>query len=56
VDETLWPEYVQLSAELRRHLDEVTHRIITAAVHQDVSEAAETSPTGQLRPGSNGDR
>lgn len=55
VDETLWPEYEQLSAVLRRHLDEVTHRIITAAIHQDVSEAAESAPTGQLGPGSNGD-
>lgn len=56
VDETLWPEYEQLSAVLRRHLDEVTHRIITAAIHQDVSEAAETAPTGQLGPGSTGGR
>jgi len=27
VDETLWDEYEQLSTVLRRHLDEVTHRI-----------------------------
>lgn len=56
VDETLWPEYEQLSAVLRRHLDEVTHRIITAAIHQDVSEATETATAGQLGPGSNEER
>lgn len=56
VDETLWPEYEQLSAVLRRHLDEVTHRIITAAIHQDVSDAAETAAAGQLGPGSSGER
>lgn len=52
VDETLWPEYEQLSAVLRRHLEDVTDRIITAAIHQDVSEAAETAPAGQLGPNS----
>ena len=32
VNETLWPEYAQLSDVLRRHLDEVTGRIIAAAI------------------------
>lgn len=43
VDETLWPEYQQLSSVLRRHLDDVTERIIAAAIHQDVSDATETA-------------
>jgi hypothetical protein len=50
VSETLWPEYEQLSDLLRRHLDEVTERIITAAIHRDVSDAAE-SPVPALRSG-----
>jgi hypothetical protein len=48
VDETLWPEFQELSTVLRKHLDEVTERIIAAAVHEDVSDAAETSPAGEL--------
>ena len=50
VDETLWPEYEQLSSVLRRHLDEVTQRIITAAIHEDVSDAVEAAPPA-LGPG-----
>jgi hypothetical protein len=42
VNETLWPEFQELSNVLRKHLDEVTERIIAAAVHEDVSDAAET--------------
>jgi len=41
VDETLWPEFQQLSEVLRRHLDELTTRVIGAAIHQDVSDANE---------------
>ena len=51
VNETLWPEYEQLSAVLRRHLDDVTRRIITAAIHQDVSDATESAPKAELGPG-----
>lgn len=55
VDETLWPEFQQLSLVLRRHLDEVTQRIITAAIHQDMSDAVETAPAA-LGPGSKEER
>lgn len=48
VDETLWPEYVQLSAVLRSHLEEVTDRIIATAIHADASEANEVSVPAQL--------
>ena len=51
VNETLWPEFQELSNVLRRHLDEVTERIIAAAVHEDVSDAAETAPAGKLGTG-----
>lgn len=43
VDETLWPEFEQLSRVLRKHLEELTTRVIAAAIHQDVSEASETA-------------
>lgn len=41
VDETLWPEFQALSAELGKYLDEATSRIISAGVHRDVRDAAE---------------
>ena len=42
VDETLWPEHQALSESLRSYLNEVTERVISEAVHEDHSEAAET--------------
>jgi hypothetical protein len=50
VNETLWPEFEQLSAVLRKHLDEVTERIIAAAIHEDTSEAVETASPAELGP------
>lgn len=50
VDETLWPEFDALSKVLRKHLDEVTQRIIAAAIHEDVSDAAEGASAGGLGP------
>lgn len=41
VDETLWPEFQEVVAVLRQHLNDVTERIISQAIHQDTSEAAE---------------
>ena len=41
VDETLWPEFQALSAELRRYLGEVTDRAIADALQADGSEPAE---------------
>lgn len=45
---TLWPEFVALSAELKKHLAEVTERIVVEAIHGDVSEAAEASVPKEL--------
>ncbi|SRR5690606_13519348 len=45
VDETLWPEFEQLSATLRAHLDLVTTRVIAQVLHEDQSE-----PTERLLP------
>jgi len=43
VEETLWPEFQQLAATLRGYLDEVTERIVAAALHRDSSDAAEVN-------------
>ena len=39
VDETLWPEYLELSKVLDDYLAEVTDRIISESVFRDTSEA-----------------
>lgn len=41
VDETLWPEFEQISSTLRAHLDEITTHIVTQVIHGDASEATE---------------
>lgn len=40
-DMTLWPEFLALSEELRKHLAEITERAVSEAIHGDVSEATE---------------
>ena len=39
VDETLWPEFQEISETLRRYLDDVTDRVIAQVIHEDSSEA-----------------
>jgi hypothetical protein len=41
LDETLWPEFVQLAAELQQYLAEITDRLIAKAVHADATEPKE---------------
>jgi ferric iron reductase protein FhuF len=41
VDETLWPEFLELSAVLQTYLDEVTERVIARAIHEDDGEEEE---------------
>lgn len=41
VDETLWPEHEQLSAELRKHLEAVTQRVIEEVLESDGTDAKE---------------
>lgn len=48
VDETLWPEYLQLSDTLRVYLAEVTDRVVKQVLHEDSSEAEEVHPPKQL--------
>ncbi len=41
VDQTLWPEFVELDKELTRHLDEIASRVIEQSIFEDGSEAEE---------------
>lgn len=41
VNETLWPEYTELSKTLRSYLSEVTDRVIAEAIHAGTAEAEE---------------
>lgn len=38
VDETLWPEFLELSTVLKNYLDEMTERVIREGVHDDATE------------------
>jgi len=39
VDETLWPEFQEISETLETYLSEVTERVVSQVIHQDSSEA-----------------
>ncbi len=39
VDETLWPEFQEISKTLHAYLSEITERVVTQVIHQDSSEA-----------------
>ena len=41
VDQTLWPEFLQVSQELSTYLDEITNRVIGTAFGEDVSDPEE---------------
>jgi len=40
-EEVLWPEFEELNATLRSHLESVTTRVITQAIHGDQADAEE---------------
>jgi tRNA nucleotidyltransferase (CCA-adding enzyme) len=48
LDDTFWPQFQELNAELAKHLDEVATTVIEAAVHRDLSEAPERAAPKQL--------
>jgi len=48
VDETLWPEYEQIAKTLRKHLDEITDRVVAEALHRDSSDAPEVAEPKRL--------
>ncbi len=51
VNETLWPEFRELNAALRSYLEEVTDRVIAAAIQGDSSEATEIAEPAKLGAG-----
>ncbi len=48
VDETLWPQYEAFSASLREYLAEVTDRVVSQVIHDDLTEAAVVEEPPQL--------
>jgi hypothetical protein len=48
VDETLWPEFMELSKTLRNYLSDVTERIVSQVICQDNSEADVIEAVAQL--------
>jgi hypothetical protein len=54
MDQTLWPEFQELSRELQTYLAEVTDRVIHQAIHGDDSDAEEVEEPKMLG-GSRGD-
>ena len=46
LDQTLWPEFIALSTELRSYLEEVTERVISEGLQGDAAEAPEVRVIG----------
>lgn len=38
VDDTLWPEFLELSEVLQQYLEDITRRVIAEGIHADASE------------------
>jgi hypothetical protein len=51
VDETLWPEFREISDTLMSYLSEVTDRVVSGVIHQDSSEAEVVGDPLQLQAG-----
>ncbi len=48
LDETLWPQFQEISKTLRSYLSEVTDRVVHRVIHQDSSEAEVVEKPRQL--------
>ncbi len=48
VDDTLWPQYEAFSNSLREYLAEVTDRVVSQVIHEDLTEAAVVEDPPQL--------
>ncbi len=48
VEETLWPEFQEISDTLQSYLGEVTERIVSQVLHEDSSEASVVSEQRHL--------
>ena len=51
VDETLWPEFVDLVTTLESYLSEVTDRVVAQVIHKDNSDASVVAEPPQLPGG-----
>ena len=49
VDQTLWPEFKELSSVLNRYLSEVTDRVIREGIYEDNSEAEELARPASIQ-------
>jgi hypothetical protein len=52
VDDTLWPEFQQISSAIRGYIDQVTDRIVADVIHGDASDLDERAEPRQLTAGS----
>jgi hypothetical protein len=43
VNETLWPEFLELSAVLKTYLEDVTNRVIADVIHEDTGDEEEVA-------------
>ena len=52
-EQVLWPEFQQLNDTLREHLESVTRRVVSEAIHASADEAVERKgePPRSLGPG-----
>lgn len=48
VDETLWPEFIELSKVLDEYLTEITDKLIAESIFADTSEAETRSETARI--------
>lgn len=48
VDDTLWPEFMEISATLKTYISEITDRVISEVIHQDSSEAEVVSEQAMI--------
>ena len=48
INETLWPEFQQISAALHTYVDQLTDRVLADVFHSDSSEAPEVAAPPQL--------
>jgi hypothetical protein len=51
VDDTLWPEFVEISDTLENYLSDVTDRVVSQVIHQDSSDAEVVDDPSQLPSG-----
>ena len=53
INDTLWPEFQQISTALRTYVDQITDRVLADVFQADSSEAPEVSTPARLPPATN---